>query len=279
MDINEIVKEVTKNVMEKTGIHAAAGPGIVKSGYDASYAQYMDHTVLKPETVKSALKQFCDEAKKYKFASVCINPANVAYVASQLKGSGVKTCSVVGFPLGATTSLVKAVEASEAIKNGADEIDMVINIGALKDKEYDVVYNDILAVVNASHPHAIVKVIIETSALTDEEKVAACTLAKKAGADFVKTSTGFGSGGATVEDVKLMKQTVGEGIRVKASTGINDRKVCDEMLKAGAVRMGTSKGIKIVEGEMEIKPDDCEKCGKCTSKCPAGLVTLTKLSY
>ena len=277
MDINEIVKEVTRSVMEKAGGEASVK--ITKAGYDASYAQYMDHTVLKQDTVKATLKKFCDEAKQYHFASVCINSANVAYVASQLKGSGVKTCSVIGFPLGATTSLVKAVEASEAIKNGADEVDMVINIGALKDKEYDVVYNDILAVVNAAHPNAIVKVIIETGLLTDEEKVAACTLAKKAGVDFVKTCTGFGPGAATVEDIRLMKQTVGEGIKVKASTGINDRKICDEMLKAGATRMGTSKGIKIVEGEIEIKPEDCEKCGKCTSKCPAGLVTLTKQAY
>ena len=279
MDINEIVKEVTKNLLEKAGAQTVQGQRSAKAGYDASYAQYIDHTVLKPETTKATLKRFCDEAKQYHFASVCINPANVAYVASQLKGSGVKTCSVIGFPLGASTSLVKAVEASEAIKNGAEEVDMVINIGALKDKEYDVVYNDILAVVNAAHPNAIVKVIIETGLLSDEEKVAACTLAKKAGADFVKTCTGFGPGAATVEDIKLMKQTVGEGIRVKASTGINDRKICDEMLKAGAVRMGTSKGIKIVEGEMEIKAEDCEKCGKCTSKCPAGLVTLTKQAY
>ena len=279
MDITEIVKEITKNVMEKTGGGAAPGPGIAKAGYDASYAQYMDHTVLKQDTVKGTLKKFCDEAKQYKFASVCINPANVAYVASQLKGSGVKTCSVIGFPLGATTPLVKAVEAAEAIKNGAEEVDMVINIGALKDREYDVVYNDILAVVNAAHPNAIVKVIIETGLLTDEEKVAACTLAKKAGVDFVKTCTGFGPGAATAEDIRLMKETVGEGIKIKASTGINDRKVCDEMLKAGAVRMGTSKGIKIVEGETEVKPEDCEKCGKCASKCPAGLVTLTRQAY
>jgi len=279
MDINEIVKEVTKNLVEKVGAQTVQGQWSTKAGYDASYAQYIDHTVLKPETTKATLKRFCDEAKQYHFFSVCINPANVAYVASQLKGSGVKTCTVIGFPLGANTPLVKAVETSEAIKNGAVEVDMVINIGALKDKEYDVVYNDILAVVNAAHPAAIVKVIIETSALTDEEKVAACTLAKKAGADFVKTSTGWGSGGAKAEDVKLMKQTIGEGMKVKASTGINDRKTCDEMLKAGAVRMGSSKGIKIVEGEMEIKPEDCEKCGKCSSKCPVGLVTLTKQAY
>jgi deoxyribose-phosphate aldolase len=277
MDINEIVREVTKSVMEQIGGTAAKGTGTV--GYDASYAQYMDHTVLKPETVKKTLKQFCDEAKEYHFASVCVNPVNVPYVASQLKGSGVKTCSVIGFPLGASTSFIKAAETTEAIKNGAEEVDMVINIGALKDREYDVVYHDILAVVNAAHPAAVVKVIIETSALTNEEKVAACTLAKRAGADFVKTSTGFGSGGATVEDVKLMKQTVGDGVKVKASTGINDRRVCDEMLKAGAVRMGTSKGIKIVKGELEPKPEDCEKCGKCQAKCPSGLVTLTKQAY
>jgi deoxyribose-phosphate aldolase len=175
--------------------------------------------------------------------------------------------------------MVKAAEAAEAVKNGAEEVDMVINIGALKDREEDVVYNDILSVVAAALPAEIVKVIIETGLLTDEEKVAACTLAKKAGADFVKTCTGFGPGAATVEDIRLMKQTVGEGVRVKASTGINDRKICDEMLKAGAVRMGTSKGIKIVEGEMEIKAEDCEKCGKCTSKCPTGLVTITKQAY
>jgi len=181
--------------------------------------------------------------------------------------------------LGASTAMVKAVETAEAIKNGADEVDMVINVGALKDKDYDVVYNDILAVVNAAHPKAIVKVIIETCVLSDEEKVAACTLAKRAGADFVKTSTGFGTGGATVEDVKLMKQTVGEGISVKASMGINDRIICDTMLKAGASRMGTSKGIKIVQGEVDIKPEDCEKCGKCSTKCPSGLVTLTKQAY
>ena len=133
--------------------------------------------------------------------------------------------------------------------------------------------------VSAALPAAIVKVIIDTGALTDEEKVAACTLAKRAGVDFVKTSTGFGAGGATVEDVKLMKQTVGDGVKIKASTGINDRRVCDEMLKAGAVRMGTSKGIKIVKGEIDPRPEDCEKCGNCSAKCPAGLVTITKQSY
>jgi len=280
MDINEIVREVTKNVMERTGVQTVSTSQNKSAAFDASYAKYIDHTALKPETGKVILKQFCDEAKQCHFASVCINPANVAYVASQLKGSGVKTCSVIGFPLGATTAFVKAAETTEAIKNGAEEVDMVINIGALKDKEYDVVFYDIQAVVNAAHPNAIVKVIIETGNLTDEEKVAACTLAKRAGADFVKTSTGFGPyGGATVEDVRLMKQTVGDGVKIKASAGIRNRQICDELIKAGADRIGTSSGMKIMKGEIEAKPEDCEKCGNCTAKCPAGLVTLTKQAY
>jgi deoxyribose-phosphate aldolase len=285
MDINEIVKEVTKSVMEKVGAPAApvtassGGPKIANAGYDASYAQYMDHTVLKADTTKATLKKFCDEAKQYHFASVCVNPANIPFVYAQLKGSGVKACAVIGFPLGANTTFIKQAEAIEAVKNGAEEVDMVINIGALKDKEYDVVYNDIRAVAEAAHPAAILKVIIETGLLTDEEKVAACTLAKRAGCDFVKTCTGMGPGKATVEDIKLMKQTVGEGIRVKASTGVNDRRICDELLKAGAVRMGTSKGIRIVKGEIDLPPEECVKCGKCDAKCPTGNVTITKQSY
>lgn len=215
-------------------------------GYDKSYAKYIDHTVLKADTTKGTLKKFCDEAKEYGFASVCVNPGNVPYIADQLKGSGVITCSVIGFPLGANTTFMKAMETLEAVKNGAGEVDMVINVGALKDKDYDYVKKDIGAVVNAAHPQAEVKVIIETCLLTDEEKMTACKLAKEAGADFVKTSTGFGSGGATAEDIRLMKQTVGD-MRVKASTGVNNRRICDEMLAAGACRMGTSKGIYIVK--------------------------------
>lgn len=218
-------------------------------GYDKTYAQYMDHTVLKIATTTETLKRFCDEAKEYGFASVCVNPCNVPYVAEQLRGSGVKTCAVIGFPLGANTTFIKAMEALEAVKNGAEEVDMVINVGRLKDGDDDYVRRDIQAVVDAVHPQALVKVIIETCVLTDEEKVQACTLAKEAGADFVKTSTGFGTGGATAADVHLMKQTVGDGVQVKASTGINTRKICDEMLAAGAVRMGTSKGIYIVKDE------------------------------
>lgn len=248
MDIEKLVQEITREVLKEVG----GGDVPVQKGgqsYDPSYAKYMDHTVLKPETIRSTVKKFCDEAKEWKFASVCINPTHVKYVAEQLAGTGVKTCCVIGFPLGANTPFVKAVEAMEAVKNGADEVDMVINVGALKDKDYDMVFEDIKGVVDAAHPRAIVKVIIETCLLTDEEKVRACELAKQAKADFVKTSTGFGSGGATVEDIRLMKRTVGDSMRVKASTGINDRKTCDQMLNAGAVRMGTSKGIKIVKGE------------------------------
>jgi len=215
----------------------------------SEYARYIDHTVLKADTVKSTVQRFCDEARRYGFASVCVNPTHVRFVAEQLAGSGVQTCCVIGFPLGATTSAVKAFETAEAVANGATEVDMVINIGALKDGDYDLVLNDIKAVVDAAHPRALVKVIIETCLLTDEEKVIACQLARQAGADFVKTSTGFGAGGATVEDIQLMKATVGDAMQVKASTGINDRQIFEAMVAAGATRMGTSKGIKIVEGE------------------------------
>ena len=221
----------------------------MNTSYNAEYAQYIDHTVLKPATGRETVKRFCDEARQYRFASVCVNPCHVKYVHEQLMGSPVKTCCVIGFPLGANTSFIKAAEAREAVENGADEVDMVINIGALKDGEYDYVLEDIRGVVEAAHPRAKVKVIIETCALTDEEKVKACELAVGAGADFVKTSTGFGSGGATVHDVELMKKTVGDKALVKASTGINNREICDSMIRAGAVRMGTSKGILIVEGK------------------------------
>ena len=218
--------------------------------YDISYAKYVDHTVLKIATTTATLKKFCDEAKEYNFASVCVNPCNIPYVVDQLRGSGVKACAVIGFPLGANTTFIKAMETLEAVNNGAEEVDMVINVGRLKDKDYDYVLKDIKAVVDAAHPKALVKVIIETCVLTDEEKVKVCQLAKEAGTDFVKTSTGFGDGGATAADVRLMKQTVGENVQVKASTGINNRQVCDEMIAAGAVRMGTSKGIFIVRDEL-----------------------------
>ena len=216
-------------------------------GYDPSYAQYIDHTVLKADTTHETILRFCNEAKQYGFASVCVNPCNVAFVAEQLKGSGVKTAAVVGFPLGANKSAIKAAEAREAIADGADEIDMVINIGALKDGRLDDVREDIRAVVEASHPQAIVKAIIEESALTPEEIAVAARLVMEAGADFVKTSTGFGSGGATEEGVRIIRSVVGDRCKIKAATGINNRAICDAFLKLGVTRFGTSKGIRIVE--------------------------------
>ncbi|SCX89341.1 deoxyribose-phosphate aldolase [Alkaliphilus peptidifermentans] len=211
-------------------------------------AKYIDHTILKPDVKKKEIIQYCKDAKTYGFFSVCVNGSNVAIVADELKGSDVKVTAVVGFPLGASTMEVKAFETSNAIDNGANEIDMVINIGALKSKEYDLVYKDIEAVVNAAKSKAIVKVIIETSLLTDEEKVKVCELAKQAGADFVKTSTGFSTGGATAEDVKLMKETVGENVQVKASGGVRDYKTAITMIEAGATRIGCSASISIVKG-------------------------------
>lgn len=213
------------------------------------YAAFIDHTVLKPDTTRDTVRRFCAEARQYGFASVCVNPTHVRLVAAELRGSGVKTCCVIGFPLGANTLRVKAAETAEAVADGAEEVDMVINIGALKDGDDDLVFAEIKAVVDAAHPHAIVKVIIETCLLTDAEKVRACQIAVKAGADFVKTSTGFGSGGATVEDVQLMKAAVGDAAQVKASTGINNRAIFEAMMAAGATRMGTSKGCIIIAGE------------------------------
>lgn len=211
-------------------------------------AKYCDHTVLKPDTQRATVKRFCDEAKEYRFASVCVNGTHVKFVAQQLAGSGVKTCCVVGFPLGAMTMETKAFEAADAVKNGADEIDMVMNIGALKDARYEEVEQDIAAVVNASAEKKV-KVIIETGLLTDEEKKIACRLAKQAGAAFVKTCTGMGPGKATAEDIRLMKAAVGEGVEVKASTGINRRSDALALIEAGATRLGTSKGILIVNEE------------------------------
>lgn len=209
-------------------------------------ASYIDHTILKPEATKQDIITLCEEAKQYGFASVCVNAYYTKLVADMLKDSNVKTCVVVGFPLGATLSEVKAYETELAIKNGADEVDMVINIGALKDKAYDVVEKDIQAVVDAAKGKALVKVIIETCLLTEEEKIKACELSVKAGAEFVKTSTGFSTGGATAEDVALMKKTVGEKALVKASGGVRDFKGAKAMIDAGADRIGASSGIKIV---------------------------------
>jgi deoxyribose-phosphate aldolase len=212
-------------------------------------ASMIDHTLLKPDATGEAIDSLCKEAREHEFAAVCVNPYYVRRAKRILEGTKVKVATVIGFPLGANTKEVKAFEAEDAVKNGADEVDMVINIAALKNGEYDLVRDDIKAVVGATKDKAAVKVIIETCLLTDEEKIKACQLAKEAGADFVKTSTGFSTGGATVEDVKLMKETIGDSLKIKASGGIRDYKTAKAMVDAGASRIGASASIKIVEGE------------------------------
>ncbi|WP_163184378.1 deoxyribose-phosphate aldolase [Neobacillus sedimentimangrovi] len=213
-------------------------------------AGMIDHTLLKADVTKDQIIKLAEEAKEYSFASVCVNPTWVKTAAEALKGTNVKVCTVIGFPLGATTPETKAFETKNAIENGATEVDMVINIGALKDKQDDLVEKDIRAVVEAAKGKALVKVIIETCLLTDEEKKRACELSVKAGADFVKTSTGFSTGGATVEDVRLMRETVGPNIGVKASGGVRSREDAEVMVAAGANRIGASSGVAICKGEV-----------------------------
>lgn len=210
-------------------------------------AKYIDHTLLKPDSTREQIDKILEEAKKYQFKSVCINPTHVSYASQQLLDTDVLVCTVIGFPLGATTTDVKVFETENAIKNGASEIDMVINIGALKDQRYDEVQKDIEGVIAAANGKTV-KVIIETVLLTDEEKVKACELAEKAGATFVKTSTGFAGGGATPEDVKLMKDTVGNRLEVKASGGVRSLEDFEKMIEACATRIGASAGVQIIEG-------------------------------
>lgn len=211
-------------------------------------AKMIDHTLLKAEATKEQVEQLCAEAKEFQFASVCVNPTWVSYASELLQGTGVDVCTVIGFPLGATTPETKAFETTNAIENGATEVDMVINIGALKDKNNSLVERDIQAVVNAAKGKALTKVIIETSLLTEEEKIRACKLAVSAGTDFVKTSTGFSTGGATVADIALMRKTVGPTIGVKASGGVRSAEDAKNMIDAGATRIGASSGIAIVKG-------------------------------
>lgn len=214
-----------------------------------SIAGIIDHTLLRADATKEDIAKLTEEAKRYEFASVCVNPAWVAYSAEQLAGTQVNVCTVIGFPLGAATTAVKAYETKDAIANGADEVDMVINIGALKAQDYELVEKDIKAIVEAASGKALVKVIIEACLLTDEEKVQACELAVKAGADFVKTSTGFSTGGATREDVALMRRTVGQRAGVKASGGVRSLEDMNSMIEAGATRIGASSGVQIMEGD------------------------------
>lgn len=214
--------------------------------------KYIDHTLLKQNATKEQIITLCTEAKSYDFASVCVNPAWVSTCAQQLAGSTVKVCTVIGFPLGATTSEVKAFETKNAIENGAEEIDMVINIGALKDRHMALVTSDIRAVKQAAGRH-IVKVIIETCLLTDDEKVLACKAAVDAGADFVKTSTGFSTSGATVEDVRLMKSVVGDSALVKAAGGVRTYEDLVAMIDAGADRIGTSAGVALLSKQINTQ--------------------------
>jgi deoxyribose-phosphate aldolase len=217
---------------------------------DGSMAHMIDHTLLKPDATHDQIAQLCYEARKYQFASVCVNPTNVKLCAQLLESSGVPVCTVIGFPLGATPTEVKVFETQQTVREGATEVDMVINVGALKSRDYELVERDIASIARACHAgNAILKVIIEAALLTDEEKVVACQLAKVAGADFVKTSTGFGPGGATVEDVALMRRVVGPTMGVKAAGGIRTFEDAQKMVAAGASRLGASASVKIVEGD------------------------------
>lgn len=209
--------------------------------------KYIDHTLLKPESTQAMIDKLCLEAKEHDFASVCVNPFWVKRSAELLAGTDVKVCTVIGFPLGASTTAIKAAETRDAIGNGATEIDMVLNVGALKSGDLETVREDVAAV-KAAAGDVLLKVILETGLLTDEEKVAACKLCVEAGADYVKTSTGFGPGGATVEDIALMRKTVGPNVGVKASGGVRDSEAALAMIEAGASRIGTSSGVSIVSG-------------------------------
>lgn len=268
MDRDKLIEAVTKEVLEALTMRydvcesPEAVRNVVANGADRvsfhgeaadvpmDLARYIDHTLLKPEATGADIDQLCAEAKEYRFASVCINPTWVKRSAANLRGSDVVTCTVIGFPLGATTTQIKAMEARRALREGAREVDMVINVGALKSGDIDLVREDIARVAEAAHEvGGLCKVILETALLTDEEKVIASSLAKEAKADFVKTSTGFGPGGATVYDVALMRETVGPEMGVKASGGVRTAEDVEDMIAAGATRIGASAGVQIVSGD------------------------------
>ena len=239
-----------KKIISNGADRIAAGIGVGEELIDKDVARMIDHTLLKPEATPQEIKKLCEEARTYGFASVCINPCYVPMCKDLLSGSKVKVCTVIGFPLGSTTTEVKRYEAEQALKSGAQEVDMVINVGMLKQKQHDYVFNDINQVVLAAKKFgAICKVIIETALLTDEEKIVACMLSKNAKADFVKTSTGFSKGGATAGDVALMKYVVGSTVGVKASGGIRTTEDAKLMIASGAERIGASASVKIVKGE------------------------------
>jgi deoxyribose-phosphate aldolase len=249
MHIDKLTEEIYQKVVsERQSMNSKQDFNTDFKSISQNLASVIDHTLLKPEATAEQIKKLCLEAKEYKFASVCVNSSYIPLVADMLRESGVKACSVIGFPLGACSSKTKVAEAKEAIEKGALEIDMVINVGALKSGNLDLVNEDIESVVSIAKGKALVKVIIETCLLTDKEKITACLIAKMAGANFVKTSTGFSTGGAKIEDVKLMRMTVGQNIGVKASGGIKSYETAVAMIKAGANRLGTSSGIVILKG-------------------------------
>jgi len=257
MDQNQIIQKVVEEVLARMGSANAgqpatavvqATPGGV-SLLPSDLPRYIDHTLLKPEATLEQVNTLCDEAAKHHFWSVCVNSSWVEHCARKLGGTGVKVCAVVGFPLGAMESRAKGFEARTAISNGASEIDMVINIGALKAKDFKAVREDMLAVRRACRTGILLKVIIETCLLSDEEKVLVCQIAKDIGADFVKTSTGFNKSGATVADVALMRRTVGPKMGVKASGGVRSFEEATQMIAAGATRLGTSSGVLIISGQ------------------------------
>ncbi len=249
-------KEGVRAIVNGGAERITAGIGIEKAGgIEPDLARLIDHTLLKPEATMSDIEKLCDEARKYGFASVCINPSYVPLCAKLLRGTDVKVCTVIGFPLGATLTAVKAFETEHVIRDGAQEVDMVINVGMLKSGQYEYVENDIFAVVSTARRYRVLtKVILETGLLTDEEKVKACILAKRAGADFVKTSTGFGKGGATVGDIALMRRVVGSAMGVKASGGVRTREDALAMVAHGADRIGASASVKIVSPEPTLEP-------------------------
>ena len=250
MDIEKLNAEITEEIYKKVSSDTSFAASCGSSEMDM--AKYLDDTLLKADATPDQIIKICKEAREYKTASVCVNSWYVPLVAKELAGSGVKTCCVIGFPLGACTTNTKVAETIDAIKKGADEVDMVINVGATKAGDWQYVKQDIEEVVVAARGKALVKVIIETCLLTDEEKVKVCTIAKLAGADFVKTSTGFSTGGAKVEDIRLMRQTVGPDMGVKASGGVRDYATAKAMIDAGATRIGTSSAKGILSGAPEV---------------------------
>ena len=241
--------ETVKKILDNGAERIAAGIGVGEQLQDKAVARMIDHTMLKADVTEVDIRKLCAEAKQYEFASVCVNPCYVKLCSNLLKGTKVKVCTVIGFPLGASTTSGKRAETLEAIENGAQEVDMVINVGMLKEGNFEYVFEDINQVVLAAKRNRVVsKVIIETALLTDEEKIKACLISKKAKADFVKTSTGFSSGGATAGDVALMRYVVGSSVGVKASGGIRSREDAQAMIDSGADRIGASASVKIVEG-------------------------------